>query len=377
MPGDGGGVAAVRACRANVHGVTKIAGTWTAPPRLSMRLDGRILNDDLRVTIDGAGASAVTLAATRSSNGKTKTMNQRTSGAAAIVAMLALSQAWHAVAQAPSAPAPAAAPNPELDVPYVTTPDHVVAAMMALAGVGPRDYLIDLGSGDGRIVISAAVKHGARGFGVEIDPRLVQASNESAQKAGVASRVKFVEQDLFATNLRDATVITMYLLPDVNLKLRPELLKLAPGTRIVSHDWDMGDWEPDRKVVIDVPEKKLGIRKESTLMLWKIPATLGGSWLAGKNLALELTQKYQKLSGRASYHGQTYTDTTGRIDGNRVELCFTHHANGSCRLGALGELKGNNLRLLVDGEGRKQVTLVAHRATERAAGKAAGARKPR
>ena len=254
-------------------------------------------------------------------------------------------------------------PAPDLDVPYVTTPDHVVDAMMKLANVGPRDFILDLGSGDGRIVITAVIKYGARGLGVEIDPQLVKLSNENANKAGVADRARFAEQDLFATDLKQASVITMYLLPDVNIKLRPELLKLKPGTRIVSHDWDMGDWEPDGKVVLDVPDKKLGLKKESTLMLWKIPAEVDGTWRAGKQLTLDLEQKYQKLKGKVTYRGVTYTDATGAIDGTTVRLCFTHHANGSCRLGALGQLQDQGFRMLVDGDGRKQFRVIARRDT--------------
>lgn len=265
----------------------------------------------------------------------------------------------------PSAPAavplPLATSAPDLDVPYVTTPDNVVEAMMALANVGSKDFVLDLGSGDGRIVITAVSKYGARGMGVEIDPRLVRLSSENAKKAGVADRAKFVEQDLFTTDLAPASVITMYLLPDVNLKLRPKLLKLKPGTRIVSLDWDMGDWEPDRKVVVDVPEKTLGLRKESTLMLWTIPAQVGGKWRAGKALALDLSQQYQKLTGKVVYRGQTYTDLTGVIDGTRVQLCFTHHDTGKCRLGALAQLQNGALRMLFDGDGRRQATLIAHR----------------
>ena len=246
---------------------------------------------------------------------------------------------------------------------------------MKLANVGSRDFILDLGSGDGRIVITAAVKHGARGLGVEIDPQLVKLSIENAKKAGVADRARFAEQDLFTTDLKQASVITMYLLPDVNIKLRPELLKLKPGTRIVSHDWDMGDWEPDSKVILDVPDKKLGLKKESTLMLWRIPVQVEGTWRAGKQLTLELEQRYQKLKGKVTYRGATYTDATGSIDGDKVELCFTHHSNGSCRLGALGQLRSPGpdsgadsarnagLRMLIDGEGRKQGTVIARRDT--------------
>ena len=158
-----------------------------------------------------------------------------------------------------------------VDVPYVVTPDHVTRAMLELAGVKPGDFVIDLGSGDGRIVITAAKLHGARGLGVEIVPDLVDKSRDNARKAGVADRVEFRVQDLFATDLSPATVVTMYLLPEVNLQLRPRLQALKPGTRIVSHDWDMGDWKPDRVLTIDVPDKPYGREKLSRLYLWTIP----------------------------------------------------------------------------------------------------------
>ncbi|MCU0774659.1 MAG: methyltransferase domain-containing protein [Ideonella sp.] len=158
----------------------------------------------------------------------------------------------------------------EVDVPFIVTPDHVTLAMLELAGVGPRDMVIDLGSGDGRIVITAARRFGARGLGVEIVPDLVRVSRENARRAGVADRVEFRQQDLFETDLSAATVITMYLLPEVNLRLRPRLQKLAPGTRIVSHDWNMGDWEPDRIVVVPAPDKPVGREKISRLYLWVV-----------------------------------------------------------------------------------------------------------
>lgn len=255
----------------------------------------------------------------------------------------------------------AAQPLPDLDVPYVSTPEHVVTAMLSLAGVTARDFVLDLGSGDGRIVITAATQFGARGMGVEIDPALVQLSNAHAKEAAVAERAHFVVQDLFATDLRQATVITMYLLPDVNLKLRPELLKLRPGTRIVSHDWDMGDWQPDRKVVLEVPDKKLGLERKSTLMLWKVPAVVEGNWSSGRRLRLELRQRYQMLEGAVTYRGQTYTDVSGRVDGTHVQLCFTHHQAGQCRMGALGLLAGGEMRLLIDGDGRQQITVIARK----------------
>ncbi|MBK7661603.1 MAG: class I SAM-dependent methyltransferase [Betaproteobacteria bacterium] len=149
------------------------------------------------------------------------------------------------------------------EVPFITTPDEVTVTMLRMAAVTPRDFVIDLGSGDGRIVITAARRYGARGLGVEIVPDLVEKSRESAKRAGVADRALFREQDLFKTDLTAASVITMYLLPEVNLQLRPALLALRPGTRIVSHDWDMGDWKPDRTETIDVPDKAIGLEKRA------------------------------------------------------------------------------------------------------------------
>jgi len=164
------------------------------------------------------------------------------------------------------------------EVPFVTTPDNVTLEMLRIADVGPQDYVIDLGSGDGRIVILAAQRFGARGLGVEIVPDLVQQSVASARKAGVAERAEFREQDIFKTDLSAASVVTMYLLPDVNLALRPALLKLKPGTRIVSHDWDMGDWKPDRTSVVPVPDKKVGREKSSRILMWTVPAQVQGLW---------------------------------------------------------------------------------------------------
>ena len=156
------------------------------------------------------------------------------------------------------------------DVPFVVTPDNVTLEMLKLANVGPGDYLIDLGSGDGRIVIIAAKRFSARGLGVEIVPDLVKKSRENAARAGVADRAEFREQDLFATDLSKATVVTLYLLPEVNLQLLPRLQKLKPGTRIVSHDWDMGDWKPDKTIVVDAPDKPIGREKSSRLYLWVV-----------------------------------------------------------------------------------------------------------
>ncbi len=182
------------------------------------------------------------------------------------------------------------------EVPFVTTPDRVTLAMLELAGVGASDHVIDLGSGDGRIVITAARRFGASGLGVEIVPDLVRRSREAARIAGVHERVEFREQDLFATDLGRASVVTMYLLPEVNLQLRPRLLALAPGTRIVSHDWDMGDWQPDRTLTVDVPEKSIGREKVSRVHLWRVPARVAGVWCAAGAARLEIAQRFQHFS---------------------------------------------------------------------------------
>jgi len=140
-------------------------------------------------------------------------------------------------------------PQRSPDVPYVPTTEEVVEVMMRLGEVDKNDVVYDLGSGDGRLPITAAKKHGARGLGVDIDPNRVREARENARKAGVEDKVKFIQGDLFQTDIREATVVTLYLLPSVNLKLRPKLLaELKPGTKVVSHNYDMGDWKPEQTV---------------------------------------------------------------------------------------------------------------------------------
>ncbi|MGE3840176.1 MAG: cyclopropane-fatty-acyl-phospholipid synthase family protein [Vicinamibacterales bacterium] len=148
--------------------------------------------------------------------------------------------------------AQAAAPTRTPDVIYVPTPEVVVDAMLKVAKVTKDDVVYDLGCGDGRIVIAAAQKYGARGVGIDIDPQRIAEANANAKKAGVTERVKIMQADLFTTNLSEATVVTLYLLPSLNVKLRPKLLsELKPGTRIVSHAFDMGDWQPEQKLEVE------------------------------------------------------------------------------------------------------------------------------
>lgn len=218
------------------------------------------------------------------------------------------------------------------EVPFVVSPEPVTMAMLSIARVGPRDFVLDLGSGDGRIVITAARRFGARGLGVELSPQLVETSRSNARRAGVAERAQFRVQDLFETDLSQASVITMYLLPEVNLQLRPKLLALKPGTRIVSHDWDMGDWLPDRTRVVDAPDKPVGLEKKSRVHLWTVPAPLGGTWCAN-GATLRLEQSYQRLRGEfARTRAQQSIDArTISIDA-RVEGTVVHAAQRQGRL---------------------------------------------
>jgi SAM-dependent methyltransferase len=153
-----------------------------------------------------------------------------------------------------------------LDVPYVPTPEPVVEQMLRMAGVTRNDVVYDLGCGDGRIVVTAAKKYGAHGVGVDLDPKRIRESNANARAAGVTKRVRFVQRDLFKLDLRHATVVTLYLLPDINLKLRPKLFReLRPGTRVVSHDFHMGDWKPEKVVTLRAD------RRAHTVFFWTIP----------------------------------------------------------------------------------------------------------
>jgi SAM-dependent methyltransferase len=182
------------------------------------------------------------------------------------------------------------------DVPFVGTPEETVAAMLETAAVGPGDTVIDLGSGDGRIVISAVKDFGAtRAVGIEINPRLVAAARGAAERAGVAARVEFRQQNLFAADFSGATVLTMYLLPDLNLRLRQKVLALAPGTRIVSHEFDMGDWRPDSTRTVLGDEDPRG---PSVVHFWIVPAPVAGIWSwqeGGRELAIGVRQQYQRI----------------------------------------------------------------------------------
>jgi precorrin-6B methylase 2 len=214
-----------------------------------------------------------------------KVMRRRTCCTLLMIAVLAITNSCNTTPQEKTAP----------DVVFVATPHRVVREMLKLADVRKDDMLYDLGSGDGRIVIAAARDFGARAVGVEIDRKLVNESMENAKRAGVAGKVEFVTQDMFKTDLRGATVVTLFLLPDLNKTLMPKLFKeLEPGSRVVSHMWDMDDWKPDMTL------KAYG----STVHFWIIPGDVDGDWQVSLlreegtgEYAMALSQKHQKVRG--------------------------------------------------------------------------------
>jgi SAM-dependent methyltransferase len=212
-----------------------------------------------------------------------------------------------------------AVPGPAFDVPFVPTPPQVVERMLQMVDVRPGDFVIDLGSGDGRIAIAAARK-GARALGVDIDPRRVREAQENARNAGVEDRVTFRRENLFDTGIGEATVVTMYLLPDVNMRLRPRLLdELKPGTRVVSHAFDLVDWKADRHAMVGYRE----------VFMWIVPAKVAGRWRVTRgeeSFTLTLTQKFQHFSGSADAGGDAVEVKEGRLEG--ADIRFTL-GNGS------------------------------------------------
>ena len=202
-----------------------------------------------------------------------------------------------------------------LDVPYVPTHQATVDAMLRLAGVGPGDFVIDLGSGDGRTVITAA-KRGVKSLGIEYEGEMVALARRNAQREGVADRAQFVQQDLFESDFSKATVITMFLLPEINLRLRPTILALKPGTRIVSNSFPMGDWEPDQRA--ELGQDKGCEAAWCTALMWIVPARVGGTHQVPQG-ELVLTQTFQMLSGTLR-NGGAVIPVEGRVIGEEVVI---------------------------------------------------------
>jgi hypothetical protein len=232
---------------------------------------------------------------------------------------------------APAAPAQ----EGQGDVVYVPTPQITVDEMLRMAKVGPADYVIDLGSGDGRIVITAAKRYGARGFGVDLDRYLLAMANANARKEGVADRARFLEQNLFETDLSAATVVTTYLLPEMNEKLRPKLLALKPGTRVVAHDYAMGDWEADDDLTLIVPEKTVGDPGKSYIFLWIVPARVAGRWesqimVDGRLVPFDFRfeQNFQLVHGTARVDGRELKVPQFRMAGDQLAFSLRVPAPG-------------------------------------------------
>ena len=217
------------------------------------------------------------------------------------------------------------------DTPYVQTPQVVVDRMLEIAKVGPGDYVVDLGSGDGRMVITAAKQRGARGFGVDLDRRLVALANRNAAKAGVADRAVFYERDLHATDVSPATVMSIYLLPEVNLMIRSRLLAtLKPGTRIVSHDYGMGDWQADFHTELAAPGKTVGIGQRSKIFYWMVPGNAAGRWrwrleADGKPVEFDaaVQQSFQILEGTLAAGAQKGRIENGKLSGDQIDFAAT------------------------------------------------------
>ena len=201
-------------------------------------------------------------------------------------------------------------------VPYVPTPQTVVDRMLAMGRVNAQDYLIDLGSGDGRIVINAA-KRGARSLGIEYNPDLVALSKRNAAREGVADRARFVQGDIFETDFSQATVITMFLLPELNLQLRPTILKLKPGTRVVSNSFDMGEWQADKELALGKAEGCDTVYCRA--FLWVVPARVDGTWKFSPG-EIDLQQEFQLFSGTARADQDRVPVVGGRLAGDRISF---------------------------------------------------------
>jgi hypothetical protein len=241
--------------------------------------------------------------------------------------------------------------------PYVPSPQSVVSDMLRYADVGPGDFLIDLGSGDGRIVLTAAKVFGARGFGVEIKDELVKQSNEAAKNEGLADRVRFMKQDLFKTDMTQATVITMYLLPDtVNLLKDKFLAELKPGTRIVSHDYPLTGWIPEKYVQMDLEDKVQISGVTTTLIyLYVVPAKVAGRWsarmppaLSRQPATLSLKQQLTRVSGSVRLDGKDIPMEEVKLRGDRLSFRL------SGRKGEFsGRVLGNQIEGVVETGGAK------------------------
>jgi SAM-dependent methyltransferase len=253
------------------------------------------------------------------------------------------------------------------EVPYVPTPENVVAEMLKMADVGKDDVVYDLGCGDGRIVITAARELGCRGVGIDIDPRRIKESKKNATEAGVTGKVQFFLMDLFEADLSPASVVTLYLLSEVNLRLRPKLFReLAPGTRVVSHDFDMNSWKPDDSVVIDDEDPNIyefeDYWSRHNVYFWIIPANVTGTWewsmpsISGNTkFKLTLDQMFQEVKGEA-LEGSTPIQVfikNGKITGTKLEFSLERKIKNDIeKMHFAGEARGHTMEGSVTIEGK-------------------------
>lgn len=268
--------------------------------------------------------------------------------------------------------APAQQQEPE--VPYVSTPDEVVAEMLRIANVGKDDVLYDLGCGDGRIVITAAKMYGCRGVGIDINPERIRESRENAIKAGVSDRVQFIQMDLFEAEIREASVVTLYLLSGVNLRLRPKLFReLSPGSRVVSHEFSMGKWEPDATTSVKAEnyrdpylfnywdEQIADYWRTHKVYLWIIPGNVNGSWKLtipglseNDEFTLRLDQEFQRVRGQSLENASAIPVFIKDVEirGNMLVFTFEGKLKGSTEsMHFEGIVQGNTIRGTMEIEG--------------------------
>ncbi len=236
------------------------------------------------------------------------------------------------------------------DVHYEVTRQEVVEEMLDLANVTKEDIVYDLGCGDGRFVITAAKRYGARGVGIDIDPARIKEANENAYREGVTDRVKFIEKDLFETDIREATVVALYLLPELNLRLRPKLFReLRPGARVVSNSFDMGDWKPDN------PSALLTKR----FYYWVIPADVRGRWIwsvssptGREHYLMLLNQTFQEISGKVTVQDRKVSLFDKQLTGKQLSFRINHKSQGQTAVMRFtGHVDGDTIRGHLDVEG--------------------------
>lgn len=219
------------------------------------------------------------------------------------------------------------------DVIWVPTPQSLVEKMLEMAKTTPKDYVVDLGSGDGRTVITAAKKYGVQALGVEYNPDMVALSKRNAEKEGVADRAQFLQGDIFQTDFSKATVLTLYLLPTLNVKLRPTILSMKPGTRVVSHAFTMDDWQPDQ---IDTSEGR-------TAYLWIVPAKVEGTWRWGRH-ELTLQQHFQQIEGLVKADNKVAQFRNARLQGDRLSFSVIEYSGmGNVQHDYTGRVSGDSI----------------------------------